>query len=87
MMKNKEHAKQFLKEYFEFSMPSYYENSIWFRYDGEGEYKKPYTIDHEEKGIIGATEDEATAYIYRNRRRINEWLKDRDTYAVNAVRR
>ena len=84
MIKNKKQALEFLETYSEFELFDYWEGSIWFRFDGEDEFHKPYTIDHETEGIIGATEREAVDYIFRNRKRINEWLKDDGSRKVNA---
>lgn len=87
MIITKDQAKYFLRAYSEFSLPVYFGDSIWFRYDGEGEYKKPYTIYSEDEGIIGATEDEAASYIYRNRKVINAFLNDNGETRVRATRR
>jgi len=85
MIKTKADARNFLNLYQELSIP--YE-SFMFRYDGKGEYKKEYTILHEENGYVGASEDEAASYVYRHRKYINAWLKDDGTiYVTGAFRK
>lgn len=87
MIKNKADALKFVQSYSEFEMYDFFNGSIWFRYDGPGAYGKEYTINHEEKGIIGATILETVSYVWRNRKEINEWLKNNEARMVNAKAR
>lgn len=76
MIKSKTVAFEFLNYYSELEIYDFKEGSIWFRLDGDVADEKPYTINHETEGIIAVTTKEAIDYIYRNRKRINEWLND-----------
>ena len=84
MIKTKTDALSFVNAYSEFEMYDFFGGSIWFRYDGTGNYRD-YTINHEESGIIGVTKLDVADYVYRNRKKINEWLRDTDARMVKAT--
>lgn len=83
MIKNKKDALEFVQKYDEFELFDFTEGSIWFRFDGES----PYTINHETEGIIGAKTIQTVNYIWRNRKVINEWLKDENSRQVKETLR
>ena len=83
MIKNKKDALEFVQKYDEFELFDFTEGSIWFRFDSENSY----TINHETEGIIGATTLQTVDYIWRNRKVINEWLKDKDSRQVEETLR
>ena len=74
MIKSKSDALAFLKSHKEFSDQDFIEGEFWFRYDGieEEPLRHDYTINHEQKGIIGVMEKEAVDYVFRNRKRLNQ---------------
>lgn len=83
MIKNKADAIKFVHKYGEFELYDMFDGSIWFRYDGNN--YKDYTFNHEESGIIGGTIIDVTSYIWRNRKKINEWIKDNNTWQVKEI--
>lgn len=86
MIKNKKDALSFVLTYSEFELYSFFDGSIWFRYDGTENHLN-YTINHEESGIIGATSNDVACYVWRNRKKINEWQKDNNAWMVKATTR
>lgn len=86
MIKNKKDALDFVQKYSEFELFDFFDGSIWFRYDGNNDYRN-YTINHDESGIIGTTITDVADYIWRNRKKINEWLKDNNTRQVKEILR
>ena len=88
LIKNKSDALKFVKSYTEFELLDFYNDSIWFRTDGCADnFSNNFTINHETEGIIGANLNSVVDYVWRNRKKINEWLKDNNTYLVKRKRR
>lgn len=87
-IKTLDDAKLFLESYREFSLQDWWEGEFWFRFDGPtDEFKShEYTINHNERGIIGVLTDEAAKYVYQNRKRLNAALLDASA-PMNFTRR
>lgn len=81
MIMNKKQALEFVDTYSEFELFDFTKGSIWFRFDEENSY----TINHETEGIIRASKMVVVNYIWRNRKIINEWIKNRASRQVKAT--
>lgn len=88
LIKNKSDALQFVQSYTEFELFDAFNGSIWFRHDFiSDKFSNCYTINHDTEGIIGANLNSVVDYVWKNRKKINEWLKDNNTYSVKRKRR